>query len=338
MTAATTDVPRAAAYDARTPAVPFEALAVVLEAPGTLSLRPVAHRAPGDADAVVEVEWTGISAGTERLFWRGTMPQFPGLRYPLIPGYETVGRVVWAGPGSGRALGDRVFVPGAYSAIEVANLFGGACRRLVAPGARLVALDAERGAEAILLALAATALHAVRGGAALPDLIVGHGTLGRLAARLVVALGGAPPTVWEVDEARRGGAAGYPVLTSDADARRDYACVCELSGSGALLDALIGRLAKGGEVVLAGFYAAPLTFEYVPAFMREARVRVAAGWAPEDLADARALVARGALSLGGIATHAADVSLGTAAVRDAYATAFDDPACIKMILDWRSCP
>lgn len=336
MSALATDT--VAVYDVRTPAAPFDALSVVLDAPGELSLRPVAHRAAGDADAIVEVEWTGISAGTERLFWRGTMPEFPGLRYPLIPGYETVGRVVWAGPTSGRAKGERVFVPGAYSATEVANLFGGACRRLVAAGARLVPLGAERGAEAILLALGATALHAVRGSAALPDLIVGHGALGRLAARLVIALGGPPPTVWETAEARRGGADGYPVITADADPRRDYRCVCELSGSGALLDTLIGRLAKGGEVVLAGFYTAPLAFAYVPAFLREARVRVAAGWGPDDLAEVRALAACGAVSLDGVATHSADVSLGTGAVRDAYATAFDDPRCIKMILDWRRCP
>lgn len=326
-----------ATYDARTPATPFDALSVVLDAPGELSLRAMAHRAPGDADAVVEVEWTGISAGTERLFWRGTMPEFPGMRYPLVPGYETVGRVVWAGPEAGRSLGERVFVPGAYSATEVANLFGGACRRLVAPGARLVPLGDATGAEGILLALGATALHAVRG-AVLPDLIVGHGALGRLAARLVVALGGPPPTVWEVDEARRGGALGYAVTTADADPRRDYRCACELSGSAALLDPLIARLAKGGEVVLAGFYTAPLAFAYVPAFLREARVRVAAGWGPGELAEVRALADQGALPLDGVATHSADVALGAGAVGAAYATAFDDPACIKMILDWRGCP
>ena len=43
-----------------------------------------------------------------------------------------------------------------------------------------------------------------------------------------------------------------------------------------LIDTLIGRLAKGGEIALAGFYESPLSFAFPPAFMREARLRIAA--------------------------------------------------------------
>ena len=51
--------------------------------------------------------------------------------------------------------------------------------------------------------LAATARHALAGfKTALPDLIVGHGTLGRLLARLTVAAGAPAPTVWEIDPKR----------------------------------------------------------------------------------------------------------------------------------------
>ena len=32
-----------------------------------------------------------ISTGTERLLWSGRMPPFPGMGYPLVPGYESVG-------------------------------------------------------------------------------------------------------------------------------------------------------------------------------------------------------------------------------------------------------
>ena len=34
-----------------------------------------------------------------------------------------------------------------------------------------------------------------------PELIIGHGVLGRLLARLTVAAGLPPPTVWELDAA-----------------------------------------------------------------------------------------------------------------------------------------
>ena len=57
--------------------------AVVFDSPGQLARRRLALVAAGEGDAVVDVEWTGISTGTERLLWTGTMPAFPGLGYPL---------------------------------------------------------------------------------------------------------------------------------------------------------------------------------------------------------------------------------------------------------------
>jgi 3-hydroxyethyl bacteriochlorophyllide a dehydrogenase len=96
---------------------------------------------------------------------------------------------------------------------------------------------------------------------------------------------------------------------------------------------LIGRLAKGGEVVLAGFYDQPLSFTFPPAFIREARLRIAAEWAPDDLAATIALIDSGKLSLDGLITH----RLSAIQAQDAYRTAFTDLSCLKMILDWRGC-
>jgi 3-hydroxyethyl bacteriochlorophyllide a dehydrogenase len=165
-----------------------------------------------------------------------------------------------------------------------------------------------------------------------PDLIIGHGVLGRMIARLAVAAG-ASPTVWETNPARRDGALGYAVVDPAADARRDYRSICDVSGDPALLDTLIGRLAMGGEVVLAGFYDKPLSFVFAPAFMREARIRVAAQWQPGDLVAVRDMAESGLLSLDGLITHRHDAMSADAA----YRTAFGDPACLKMTLDWRDC-
>ena len=71
-----------------------EALALIMEAPEQLALRPLALDAPTGTDVVVEVRWSGISTGTEKLLWTGKMPMFPGMGYPLVPGYESVGRVI----------------------------------------------------------------------------------------------------------------------------------------------------------------------------------------------------------------------------------------------------
>jgi 3-hydroxyethyl bacteriochlorophyllide a dehydrogenase len=54
--------------------------------------------------------------------------------------------------------------------------------------------------KARLLALAATARHAMAGvHTEEPDLIVGHGVLGRLLARLAWPPACPQPTVWEID-------------------------------------------------------------------------------------------------------------------------------------------
>jgi 3-hydroxyethyl bacteriochlorophyllide a dehydrogenase len=310
----------------------MDTMAVLLQEPEHLRLARLQLTPPGDDDVVVDVEWSGISTGTERLLWSGRMPHFPGMGYPLVPGYESVGRIASAGATSGRQAGERVFVPGARCFGPVRGLFGGAAQRLVVAGAKAVPVAETLREHAVLLALAATAYHAAAG-ARQPDLIIGHGVLGRLLARLALVAGAPPPVVWESNPARREGAEGYAVIDPAGDARRDYRAIYDVSGDSGLLDSLIGRLAPGGEVVLAGFYAAPLSFAFPPAFLREARIRVAAEWREPDLAAVIALAGDGRLSLDGLITHCEPAPQAATA----YRTAFTDPACLKMILDWRDC-
>lgn len=306
----------------------MQTVAVVMDGPGQAALRRVTLADPGPEDVVVDIQWTSISAGTERLLWSGRMPPFPGMGYPLVPGYESVGQVIDAGAESGLRGGEFVFVPGARCFTEVRGLFGGAAARLVVPGARVSAIDADLGERGALLSLAATAYHALAD-AAPPELIIGNGVLGRLLSRVTVALGHPAPTVWENQACRRAGAS---VIAEEDDSRRDYRTIYDASGDSAILDRLIARLARGGEVVLAGFYHAPLSFTFPPAFMREARFRIAAEFRPHDLTAVQALIATGALSLDGLITHRRSAN----EAQDAYTTAFGDPDCLKMIMDWRN--
>lgn len=305
-----------------------EARAVVFQSPQQLAIERVSLTEPGAEDVVVDIHYSGISTGTERLLWTGTMPYFPGLGYPLVPGYESVGQVVHAGPSSGREEGEMVFVPGSRSFEDVRGVFGGAASRVVVSGAKALPVPEQLGERAVLLALAATAWHAVA--AAPPDLIIGHGVLGRLMARIGV-LQGLPPTVWETNEQRRAGAAGYQVVDPSTDERQDYRRICDVSGDASLLDKLIERLAKQGEIVLAGFYSQRLSFEFAQAFMREISIRIAAEWQAEDLEAVMAKIGSGELDLEGLITH----RHGFEAAETAYRIAFNEPDCLKMVLDWR---
>jgi len=309
--------------------------AVVFDNPRHLSLQSLALPALQSGQVEVAVQYSGISTGTERMLWDGSMPAFPGMGYPLVPGYETVGQVVKAPAGAQLKEGQTVFVPGANCFSGVKSLFGGAASRLVVSDQKVLPIRASLGSDAVLLALAATAYHAVSGGGkqapfSPPDLIVGHGVMGRLLARLTVAAGFAPPTVWETQAERVQGAEGYPVIHPRDDTHTGYQAIYDVSGDASLLDQLIQRIRPGGEIVLAGFYKHNLQFAYAPAFMREARIRIAAEWKRPDLLAVNELVNNGRLSLQGLVTHTQKSHTAT----EAYETAFGDVSCLKMVLDW----
>jgi 3-hydroxyethyl bacteriochlorophyllide a dehydrogenase len=308
----------------------MQTLAVVMDAPESLSLQQLELCALGCADVLIEIEYSGISTGTERLLWTGRMPPFPGMGYPLVPGYESVGRIVDAGLDARIRMGERVFVPGANCYKDARGLFGGSARRVIIPASRAIPVSESLIEKGVLIALAATARHAIAGGKT-PDLIIGHGVLGRLLARLAVAAGGNAPIVWETNRARHSGASGYHVVHPEDDDRTNYTSIYDVSGDSAILDTLIGRAAKGGEIVLAGFYDQTISFAFAPAFMRETRIRVAAEWTAEDLAATTKLIESRVLSLEGLITHCQRASDAATA----YPIAFEDADCLKMILDWR---
>ena len=307
----------------------MDSLAVVVEEPERVALRRLALVAPDADDVVVRIDWSGISMGTEKLMYNGTMPMFPGMGYPLVPGYEAVGTVVDAGANQQAMIGQTVFVPGSSKFEGARGLFGGQARTLITGAARVIPVPAGWDEQAVLMSLLATAQHAVVGGE-MPDLIIGHGVLGRLLARIALA-NGVEPVVWEINDARMGGAEGYRVVRPETDERRDYRSIYDASGDHRILDTAVMHMARGGEIVLAGFYSEPLSFHFAPAFRREARIRIATEFQPDDLATSLAMVGSGRLSLEGLVTH----KVPATEAPTAYGQAFSDPNCLKMVFDWR---
>lgn len=313
----------------------LETRAIIMEEPKRIGVQSIGLQAPVDGDVVVDVLWSGVSTGTERLLWSGKMPWFPGLEYPLVPGYESVGVVSDVVGASSLTVGDPVFVPGSNKFVGARGLFGANAAQLVLPSERVVPLAGGAERDAVNLALAATAQHAL---APTPTegavLVVGHGVVGRLLARLLVARGDGPVTVWETNPGRWDGAEGYAVAAppaSDARPETQFETIYDASGDASVLDLLVAHIAPRGEVVLAGFYADRVSFSFPPAFMREARLRVAAEWRAEDMSVVQARIADGTLSLAGLVSH-------NASARDAesaYHMAFTEAACTKLVLDWR---
>lgn len=310
----------------------MESNAVVMKGPGDISLEKVHLSSPNINDVVLKVHYSGISVGTEKLFWSGEMPKFPGMGYPLIPGYESVGEIIECSSNSNFKCGDFVFIPGANCYGSIKGLFGGASQKIVSSPSRLIKIDKNLGPEGSLFALAATARHAIAGFSNdLPELIVGHGVLGRLLARLTLAAGGNPPVVWENDISRFDGSDGYEVIHPDNDNKNNYKTIYDVSGDANLLDRLISRISKGGEIVLAGFYPGNLKFQFSAAFIKEAKIRISSEFNNDDIITTKSLIETGDLSLKGLIS---DISKIDNAVM-AYKKAFDQPSCLKMVIDWK---
>ena len=300
-----------------------------------MCLRSLPLAGLSEGQVAVLVQYSGISTSTERLLWDGRFAPLVTGGYPVVPGYETVGRVIDAGPNSTLQPGQTVFVPSATCFEGVSSLYGASASRLVVSDRVALPLTRDAQTEDVLLALAATAYHAVSGGGheaphTPPDLIIGNSAMGRLLARLTVAAGYPAPTVWETNTTLMGSSDGDRVLRPEDDDRHDYKAIYDVTGQADDLDDWLQRIQPGGDIVLAGFYANRLAFSHAKAFKKEARLRVTSQWTRADLLAVNQLVQSGRLSLQGLITHTASATSAT----DAYQTAFGDVSCLKMVLDW----
>jgi 3-hydroxyethyl bacteriochlorophyllide a dehydrogenase len=111
-----------------------------------------------------------------------------------------------------------------------------------------------------------------------------------------------------------------------------YDTAIDASGDAGALDGIINRLRKPAQLILAGFYGERVGYAFAPAFMRELTLTIAAEFRPEDVCAVIELVEAGHLSLDELLTHRA----APAEAPSAYRTAFNDPGCLKMVIDWRN--
>jgi 3-hydroxyethyl bacteriochlorophyllide a dehydrogenase len=316
----------------------MQARAVVIPQPGVVTLQDVTVHEPGADDVVIETVYTSISAGTERMLLAGQMPH-PMLTLPVIPGYETVGRVVSVGANVVPELQEQwVYIGGAQCYAGINAAWGGQSSHIVVPAARVIPLETVNPQHGVLLALAATALHGIdllslSAGARV--LVIGQGPVGQLAARLAAQCG-----AWVAVSDRN--AARLAVSVADTIIRVDNQplaealtapvdVIIEASGSMAALTDALPQLAKGGTILLLGYYQ-KLDLPYMPLFLKEARLLTAREWAPGDLLRCRDLLRDGFLDAAPLLTHRLRVS----DIEQAYEVALNQRDCLKLLVEWGS--
>lgn len=257
---------------------------------------------------LIKTYYTSISAGTELRVLRGDLPAIARgeIRYPLVPGYENVGRVVAIGDGVvGLDEGAWVCSEGTASFREYASCWGGHAEYVLALTNDVIALPADLPPQhGLFTLLASIALHGVqRGRVALGESVVifGQGVVGllslqcarlagadrvivvdRLPTRLQVAQHlGATATILIEDQTPRGLADALTqiqALTSNrgADVVLDATGVTEVA-------AVAARACRErGRLVLVGLYAQPLTFDYWDLYRREIDILPSQGAGPKE--------------------------------------------------------
>jgi len=332
--------------------------AIVIPKAHTVELQEVALKPLGVDDVLVQTALTSISAGTERMLLSGVMPH-PMLQFPVVPGYETVGEVIETGDNAKAWLGKRVYVGGNYGFIGVNPAFGGQSQYIVAPQTHLTDLQTLSDEQGVLLALAATALHGVDqlgtmddgrwttgdGGRKTEDgasvMILGQGIVGQLAARIAKARG-MHVTVTDKVPARLALSIADEVIDiSDSSAvvggpssvvnlPSPISNLIDATGKMEAIAPLLMKMQKGGRIVLLGFYDC-LSLPYQPIFLKELTLVSSSQWAPGDVARARDMLVNGEIDTANLITHRAEVSDAP----HAFDVSFNDPACVKMVLNWR---
>lgn len=314
----------------------METRAVVIPQPHTVEIQDVRLRQPTADEVVIQTVYTSISAGTERMLFAGQMPH-PMLQLPVIPGYETVGRIVETGANvEPKIKGQWVYVGGAHCYEGINPAWGGQSAQIIASADRVIPLEGIEPRSGVLLALAATALHGVdvlSPKAGSRALVLGQGPVGQLASRLMkvrdvwAAVSDLNPKRLAVSQADQIINADEQPITEAIEGKVD--AIIEASGSMQALSDALPLLVDGGTIILLGYYQT-LNLPYMPLFLKEAKLLTAKEWGANDLVRCRDMIADGSLDVTALLTH--ELAIGD--IASAYDTALNDPDCLKVLLDW----
>lgn len=312
--------------------------AIVFERAGEIAMRPVTLRAMDAGDVLVETYWSSISAGTEKMLLNGKLPKMQMMNFPVVPGYETVGKVIAAG--TDKSLLEKfVYVSGSLGYTDVNAAFGGASQYLVSPAHKVTALTGlEDASVGLALPLAATALHIVDVGMVQSKrvLVLGQGAVGLLACEFARLFGASRIIATDLHASRLRLSCADTKLNlsgesfTDAMKGVEVDVVLECSGSMTALEESLSVLKMRGTVVLGGYYER-IDMSYAQPFMKELTFLAAKQWALGDLERVRALMASKAIDFKKIFTHYCSLDEAV----DAYYTAFSNPDCVKMVVNWQ---
>jgi 2-desacetyl-2-hydroxyethyl bacteriochlorophyllide A dehydrogenase len=315
-----------------------------------VTLAPVEIPEPAAGEVLLEALYTVISPGTELRCRAG---QQEGARFPLIPGYSFVGRVIDRGSAATLASGTLVYGKGTARASE--NLtWGGHIQHAVQAEQDVLPLPPDLpplwGAVTRVVAIAYRGVRLSRPAAHETVAVIGQGTIGALSARLH-AISGARVVVFDLSPARIAiaEAAGLEAVLVEGDLAATIQAilpdgadiVVDATGAPAVLPQALAAakpkpfndsVAPGARFIIQGSYPDTFSIPYTAAFMKELTFHLPRDVQPRDLRAALDLMARGKLDLTNIIS---DVRTPEAAA-DTYAElASPDTELITVAFEWQ---
>jgi 2-desacetyl-2-hydroxyethyl bacteriochlorophyllide A dehydrogenase len=294
----------------------MQAKAVVATAVSQVEVQEVELPDPGAGEVLFETRYSCISPGTEMRTLGGKQA---GARFPLIPGYAMLGRVVRRGPGVTIEEGTLALLAGTKYAAGVNLCWGGHVSHAVADAERLFEISEDIDPiQAVAAKLASIAYHGLRLARPLPEenvAVIGLGCIGHCAAKLYAATG-AHTVACDMSPKRvaRATAAGLTAVVAGPSLRETFAeyfphgadVVVDCTGAPQVLPHAIevGRMLpwgnhemRGPRLIIQGSYADGFSLPYDPAFMREMSLYVPRNEQMRDRTIVLELIQRGTLSL-----------------------------------------
>lgn len=321
--------------------------AIVFPSKDHVEIQPYTPPALEAGELLVRTEYSGVSQGTE--IWALT-DRRPELKFPTIPGYQSVGIIEQIGAGvTGYAVGQRVLfhssrIPAKWPETWMAGHVSLAVTRVASnPPPRVL----PEGVDPVAASLAAMVGVALRGNDMLEirpgDLavVMGQGLIGQAAAQLA-RLRGAIVIATDLAAERRAlslaNSADYaidPRVTNLKELVRSLRpngadVVIDTTGRSAAFAECIDLLRWDGQFLLQGYYPDPITFDFHTTHMKKPRISITCGIGDTDRT--LELLRYGRLRWRELVTDLHPVAEAPAVYKRMAA---GDPTILGAVFDWR---
>ncbi len=341
-----------------------KAKAIVFERPKVVAFKEIPLTPVDDDTIVVQTTMSGISSGTDMKTWLGLQHPGNNVWYPLVPGYEAVGRIVHVGKNvRDLQVGQRVMANECRAYPQQCAAWGGNAAYIIknrttgCTGMDAVAKipDNVSDEEAVVAYLACVAKRGIDKVAVLPEetvLVIGAGNIGLSACQLFRLRGAGRVILMDIhptrlllgrkyadeviDNSRGDGANLLRQMTGGKGAD----VVFETSGNALVIGELNRYLrdggwdagSEGGRIHLQGDYPQAIVIDqYHRWFTKNCSISMSCAFRPGDKPELLKLISEGQFDAKGLYSKVAPVADCAVAYQELHRNRYD---LLKILFKW----